>query len=168
MQTLDVISVNLWDIVSSLLNLVILFLLVKRFLYSPVKNILAKRDSEINTHYSAAALAEEKANENKAAWEEKLSGARSEADEIIASAAEKARLRADAIVSDAEEKAEGIVRVARSEAELELSRAADEIKKEIVDVAGDLAEKMLEREINTEDHRRLIDSFIEKIGDSND
>ena len=92
MQTLDVISVNIWDIVSSLLNLVILFLLVKKFLYKPVKNILAKREEEINAHYSAAEDAERQADESRLEWEKKLSGAKGEADEIIASAAEKARL----------------------------------------------------------------------------
>ena len=60
------------------------------------------------------------------------------------------------------------MRTAQTEAELELKKAADGIKREIVEVSGALTEKMLEREINTDDHRSLIESFIEKIGDGND
>ena len=43
MQTLDIISVNIWQIIISLSNLVILFLLVKKFLFKPVKSMIAKR-----------------------------------------------------------------------------------------------------------------------------
>ena len=63
--------------------------------------------------------------------------------------------------------AESIIRNAQTEAELEYKKAADGIKREIVSVSEAIAEKMLEREIDTENHRDLIDSFIEKIGDEN-
>ena len=53
MQTLEVISVNLWQILISLLNLLILFLLFKKFLFKPVNNMLAKRQSEIDEKYEA-------------------------------------------------------------------------------------------------------------------
>ena len=54
MQTLDVISVNIWQMAVSLANLVLLFLIVKRFLYKPVKNMLALRRSRIDAEYSDA------------------------------------------------------------------------------------------------------------------
>ena len=58
--------------------------------------------------------------------------------------------------------------MAENEAALERKKAIDGIKREIVDVSGAIAEKMLEREINSDDHRALIDSFIENIGDGNE
>ena len=168
MQTLDVISVNLWQILISLLNLVLLFLIVKRFLFKPVKNILAKRQSEIDLQYDAAAEAEKEATESRLMWNEKLSGAEAEADAIILKATENAKYRGEKLISEAEEKAESIIRIAKGEAELEIKKAAEEIKREIVDLSGVLTEKMLEREINNEDHRALIDSFIEKIGENDE
>ena len=42
MQSLEVISVNIWHILISLCNLLILFLIVKRFLFKPVKKALEK------------------------------------------------------------------------------------------------------------------------------
>lgn len=168
MQTLDVISVNLWQILVSLLNLVLLFLIVKHFLYKPVKNILAKRQSELEEKYVGAQNAVDEAEENRREWQEKLDGANAEADSIIESATELAKSRGEAIVSEAREKADGIVRVARNEAELERVKAADDIKREIVEVSGAIAEKMLEREVNPDDHKKLIDSFIEVIGDENE
>ena len=168
MQTLDVISVNLWQILISLTNLVLLFLILKKFLFAPVKNVLAKRQSEIDQHYSAAETAEEQASRSRLEWAEKLSTADAQADAILQNAAEQAKSRGDRLVADAQEKADSIIRMAQNEAELERRKAADDIKREIVEVSGILAEKILEREIHSDDHRALFDSFIEKLGDSDD
>ena len=54
MQSLDIISVNLWQILISLANLTILFLLLKKFLYKPVTKMLVARRAEIDSQYSDA------------------------------------------------------------------------------------------------------------------
>lgn len=167
-QTLDVISVNLWQILISLANLLILFLLIKKFLYKPVKKMLAKRQEELEEQYISAENAQKKAYENEREWNERLSSARSEADAIIQNASDNAKYRGDRIIAEAQDRAQGIIRQAESEAELERKKVTGDIRRQIVEVSGALTEKMIEREVNTDDHRALIDSFIEKIGDEND
>ena len=167
MQSLGIISVNLWQILISLANLLILFFIIKKFLYGPVKKIIAARQAELDVQYSAASEAERSAKENKEAWEEKMKSAQSEADAIIQTATANANQRGEKIIAEAKEKATYIVRQAENEAALERKRAEDEIKYEIVTISSALAEKMLEREINAQDHRELIDSFIGSIGESN-
>ena len=168
MQTLDVISVNLWQILIALLNLVLLFLIFKHFLFKPVRNVLKKRQEELDSQYEKADEANTLANENKSAWEQKLRDADKEADTILENATENAKHRGDKIIEEAKRQADTIIRLAQSEAELERRKATEDIKKEIVEVSGVLAEKMLEREINADDHRAFIDSFIENIGENND
>ena len=168
MPTLDVISINIWQILISLANLTILFLLVKKFLYKPVKKVLKQREDEINTHYTAAKEAEDDALKSKAEYEEVLSGAKVEADGIIKDAADKAKRRSDVIIDEAEQKADRIIRQAEQDAKLERKKATDSIKKEIVEVSSALSEKLLDREINADDHKALIDSFIEEIGEGNE
>ena len=165
MQSLDVISINIWHILISLCNLVILFLIVKKFLFKPVKNLLASRQAELDHQYAAADDAKRQAMESKDAWEQKLRGAEAEANAIITDATDVAKRRAEQIVSDATDKAERIVSRAEEEAILERKKATEGMKREIVDVSAAIAEKMLEREVNEEDHRAMIDSFIEQIGD---
>lgn len=165
MQTLDVISVNIWQIVISLLNLLIIFVILKKFLFAPVNNMLQKRREQIDMQYESASKAQQEAIASKNEWEIRLSNAQGEADELIKNAAEKATKRSDKILADARDKADGIVRRAKNDAELEIKKAQDGIKREIVDVSAVLTEKMLGREINEQDHRSLIDSFIEKIGE---
>ena len=93
MQTLDVISVNLWQMAVSLLNLILLFLIIKYFLYNPVKKMLANRQNSIESDYTAAREAKEQAESDKKAYEEKLSAAKAEAEGMIKAAAGTATAR---------------------------------------------------------------------------
>ena len=167
MQTLDVISVNIWQILISLANLVLLFLLFKKFLFKPVMRMLEKRRQELDASYEAAESAEKQAQESRRQWEETLSQVNLRANAILQNATDSAKNRSDKLLAEAREEADGIIRRAQNEAELERRKAADGIKREIVEVSGVLTEKLLGREINTADHRGLIDSFIEEIGDGN-
>ena len=168
MQSLDVISVNIWQILISLANLAILYAIFKRFLYKPVKETVEKRQKAIDDQYAAAAEAEKNANENRELYAQKLSGAQAEADDIIKDATVNASRRSDSIVADARDKADAIVRQAHIEAELEKKKAQQTIRREIADVSTALTEKLLQRELNDGDHRGLIDSFLDEIGDEHD
>lgn len=166
MQNLDVISINIWQILISLCNLLIIFLLFKKFLYAPVRKFMDKRKANVDEQYARAKEAEKSALANKKAYEDKLNSVKDEADAMIKDATVKADRRSEKIITDAKEKADGMIRQAHSEIELEKKKASDDIKREIADVSTLVAEKMLEREIDTDDQRKFIDSFIDGIGDS--
>lgn len=168
MQNLDVISINLWQILISLCNLLILFLILKKFLYNPVKRVMKERQEALDSQYEQAAAAEQTALSHQKEWEERLAAAQTDANRIIETAAQQAEHRGEQIVSEAKLKAEDIVRDAKSQAALEQKKAQAGIKKEIIDVSTLLTEKMLQREIRPEDHRTIIDSVISEIGESND
>ena len=168
MQPLDIISVNLWQILISLANLTILFLLLKKFLYKPVTKMLKQREAEIDSRYNDAETAKTSAEAKDAELTSRLANARLEAEGIVKEAADAAKVRGDKIVEDAKATADGIVRQAEIDAALELKRAEESIKTQIIDVSTALTEKMLSREINSDDHKALIDDFIDKIGENND
>jgi F-type H+-transporting ATPase subunit b len=127
-----------------------------------------QRQNEIDARYAAAEEAQSVADEHRKDWADKLSTADAQADAILQSASENAKYRGEKLISEAEARADGIIRAAQTEAELERKKATEGIKKEIVEVSEALTEKLLEREINTQDHRKLIDSFLKDIGDGND
>ena len=165
-QTLDVISVNIWQILISLANLLIIFLILKKFLWKPIQRVMKQRQEMVDKQFADAAEAEAKANEDKAQWAEKLATADDEAAARIAAADETARHHSERVVAEAKEKAQGIIRQAEAEAELERQKATASIRDEIADVSAELAQKMLEREINAEDHRAMIASFLDEVGDA--
>lgn len=168
MQSLDIISINVWHIVISLANLTLLFFILKRFLFAPVKRVVAARTAALEAQYAEAEEAGRLAEADRAAWEKRMKTAEAEADAILEEATRNATRRGDSIVASAEARADGILREARAEVELERKKAEESIRQEIVDVSALLAEKLLTREIRTEDHRALMDSFIAEIGDADE
>ncbi len=165
MQTLSIISVNIWNMLISLANLAILYWLIRKFLYKPVKNMLEKRQSTIDGAYKEAEDAKNKALSDKEAYELKLKSAKKDADSMIEEASAVAKAREDRIIKEAKEEAEGIIKRAKENAELETKKAEKAIKEEIVKVGTLIAEKMIDREISPQDHQNMIDSFIEEIGE---
>ena len=101
MQNLDVISVNIWAILASLANLLILTLIIKRFLYKPVKKILDTRRAAIDEDYAQAKAAREEAEENRRNYEAAMAAAQQTSDQIIAEATRTAEYRGNEIVAEA-------------------------------------------------------------------
>lgn len=165
---LDVISVNIWSIVISLCNLIILFLIIRHFLFKPVNKVLDERQSAIDTDYSNAKTALDNAKKTENEWNAKITEADKCADGIIKEATEAADRRGDEIVAEAKKQADSIVDRARTEMELEKRKSEETIKKQIADVSVAVAGKLLNREISEEDHHKIIDSFIDEIGEENE
>ena len=163
MQNLDVISVNIWAILASLANLLILTLIVKRFLFKPVKKIVDARRAAIDGDYAQAKAAREEAEESRRNYEAAMAAAKQTGDQIIADATRTAEYRSNEIVTEARQKATDIRRQAEADAVLERKKAEDEMKHEIANVSAQLTGKLLKREINEEDHRTLIDSFLNDL-----
>ena len=166
MQNLDISSINIWQVVISLANLVILFLILKKFLFEPVKKIKAQRENEIETQYKKAEKARKEADDLKAGWEDKITTADQKADEIISEAVERANERNEIMLYESREKADQIIRKAKADIERDRREARETIKKEIVDVSQVISEQIIGREINMDDHRDLIDDAIDKLGET--
>lgn len=164
-QTLDVISVNLWQIIISLLNLLILFLILKKLLFKPVKKILAERQAQVDSIYDEANQANEEAQANKQAYADKLSHSKEEATNILRAARETAEQSSYEIIQEANNKADAVVRKANAEIANERKKAINEIKNEISEISIDIAEQVVGREIDEKDHSELINDFIENIGE---
>ena len=168
MQSADIITLNIWQIVISLCNLTILFLIIKKFLFKPVKKLLAEREAMANAEYDKAKAARADAEKSRTEWDAKLKGADAEAERIVKTASDSAKRNAERIENDAKEQAEHILTSAREGAELEYKRAQDSIRTEIADVSAAIAAKVIGREIDEKTHHDLIGQFIDGIGDANE
>ncbi len=165
MQTLEVISINLWQILISIANLLIMFLILKKFLFAPVKKVFELRSEKIDRDYSDAKKAKEDAERDARLYSEKLSGAQDEAEVILKNARARADKMESEIIADASAKAANMIRRADADIAQEKKKAVNDIKNEISSMSVDIAERMLGREINEDDHKALIDDFISGIGD---
>lgn len=163
MQFLDVISVNIWAIIASLADLLLLTWILKRFLFKPVKKMMDARRDAIDDTYAQAQAALDKAEKDRRTYEEAMAAAKMTGDQIIADANRTAEYRSNEIVAEARERASEIRRQAETDAVLERKKAEDEMKHEIANVSAQLTGKLLKREINEEDHRSLIDDFLNDL-----
>ena len=166
MEVQQFISIAPWTIIFQILNLLLLMVLFKNYLFNPVTEILEKRQAEIEGHYQEAQQAETDAKAMKADYESKMAGARQEADRVIKTATESANAMSASIVEDARTQADQLKRRAQTEIDLERRRAFDEVKGELSGIALDIASQVIEREVNEKDHEAFINEFIKNVGEA--
>ncbi|MBE7012853.1 MAG: F0F1 ATP synthase subunit B [Ruminococcaceae bacterium] len=159
------VSIDVWTIIMQWGNLLILMWLFKKFLFKPVMAILDARNDEIKNIYDEAEAVKKDAEELKNEYDSKLNGARDEAEEIVKFAVKNAKISSDEIISDAQSKAASIVERANEKILIERKKAVNEAKNELSDMALTIAGKVIERQINSYDDKRMIEKFIEELGD---
>ena len=162
----EFLSIDVWSMINTWLNLLILLFLFTKFLYKPVMNILAAREAEINRSYEDADKAKEEALQMKAEYEAQMKDAKAQAADIVNRATKKANAKGEEIVNQAKEQAIAVAAKAYAETEQIRKKAAADMKNEMGEIAIDIAKAVLQKEIDPADHTRLVDEFIEGVGDS--
>ena len=157
-------TINVWTLIFTWINLVILFLILKHFLYKPVKRMLEARKNEVEETYRAAEEAKASALSMQQEYETHLQNAKEEANELVRSATKKAQLRGEEIVAEAQERSAGLLKKAEEQIETEKKKAVNALKDEISDLALLAAEKVVDKELDRAEHERLIESFIDGAG----
>ena len=165
MQTQDLVTIVPWTFIAQICNLFIQVFLIKKFLIKPIKEVIAKRHALATEELDKARQTKSEAEKIKSEYESNIAKAKEEATEIIQNANRTAIKKSDEIIDNANKDAMAIRKKAENDIALERKSAVNDIKDEIGSMALDIAEKIIEREVNEEDHKKLIDEFIEKVGD---
>ncbi|MBE6532206.1 MAG: F0F1 ATP synthase subunit B [Ruminococcaceae bacterium] len=158
------VGVNPWTMIFAWLNLLILYLFLKKLAFNPLKNMIDSRQKEIDDMYSEAEEAQKSAEVLKAEYEEKISHATEESEEILKSAVRRAQLKEEEILRTADAEAARTLERAEEQIELEKKRALGEIKDEVSSMAIGIASAVIERDVDEDKHRELIDDFINNMG----
>ena len=161
----EFMSIDLTTIIATLLNKLILFLVLKHFLFDKVNKVVDERQKEIQDSYDRAEEAEKNAQKLEADYNEKIGQAKQEGAEIIRDATKKAQARADEIIDEARVEAKGIRTNAENEIEREKKIAVNAIKDEISQIAFSAAAAVVEKDLTSEDNEKLIEKFIDNVGE---
>lgn len=164
-EFLAFVTIDVWTMIFTWANLIILFLLMKKFLFKPINNILEKRKKEIDDIYDAANSAKSEADTLLAEYSEKVSIAQKEADDILALASSRAAKKEEEVLAEAANQAAKIVERANRQVELEKTKAKSELIDEVSSLSVLVASKILQRDISEKDHAEMIDKFINEIGE---
>ncbi len=164
MQTQELVTLVPWTFIIQIINLFIQVYLIKKFLFKPINEVLEKRKNLADKVIREAREAQDEADSLKTQYEESLSSAHAQAAQIVSDAQKEAQTKADTIVKEAQAEATSIKAKASADIEQEKKKAINEAKDEIGGLAMEIAGKVVEKEINEADHKKLIDDFITKVG----
>lgn len=162
----DLVTLIPWTFIAQICNLFIQVLVIKKFLFKPIREMLDKRRAKADAQISEAAKANEEAQALKTEYEQNMQEARNKASEIISTAQKAAAKQSEDMLKEASDQVIRMKAKAESDIELEKRRAVNEIKDEIGGMAMEIAGKVIEREVNATDHAKLIDEFIERVGEA--
>ena len=165
-ETQELVTIIPWTFIAQICNLFIQMYLIKRFLFKPVMEVLEKRRTLADAQIQDAKQAREEAQAMKEGYEAEMAKAKETANAIVQNAQKDAAARSEALVKEAQAEAAGIRAQAEADILQEKKKAVNDIKNEIGGIAMDIAGKVIEREIREEDHRKLIDEFIENVGEA--
>ena len=153
------------NLLFTVINILILYFIVKRFLFKPVHKILDERQSEIDKQYDDAKISMDEAEEMKKRYEASLEGIDAEKSNILSESRSKAIAEYDKIVADAKSEAEKIVDDAKKNANSEKQKRIQEAKEQIADLVIEATAKISGAKQSAESDKELYNQFIAKIGE---
>ncbi len=163
---MDFLSIDVGTILFTLINTLLIFLAFKFLLFKRVDAMLEQRQAEVSAVYTAADDAKKAADADKEQYAKLMAEAKEETARIISRAEKQAQAKGESIVDDARREALAVREKADRDIAREMAQAKGELQGEISAIAMELAEKIMEKEISKEDHARLIDEFIEGMGEN--
>ena len=161
----EFLNINFFTTLFTLINTVVLFLVLKKFLWGPVMGMIQDRQNEIDGIYDAAHKEREQANALRAEYEDKLSEATATGERIVKEAVERGRSREEEIIRQANIRADAIRQKASDDIIREKKQAVNEARDEIADLAMEIAGKVVGRSLNDGDQSALVDQFIDQLGE---
>lgn len=157
-----------FNLVLTMINLVVLFLILRKFLFNPVMDIMEKRKAMIADGIKNANDQQEKAAKLREQYEDALSEAKDESLEMIEQAKKDARVEYDRIVNEADAQAGKMLKTARQTIELEREQTLREMKSQVAGLAMDTVRKIMIEQSDTSDSQTAYDQFLKEAGDSHD
>ena len=153
-----------WDIIWTFVNILVLFVLLKLFLFKPVNAMIEKRRKLIDGQLSDAAQKQKEAEAEKQAYADRLKEVHAEAAEILKKAKAEAEAQYCMILERAERDAQKKTAEAEKKIALEHEQMLKNAKSEIAAVAVMAAQKLAVKHADAEVDSALLESLIQEAG----
>ena len=153
-----------WSVFWIVFNIIILFILLRIFLFKPVLGIIEKRQNMIQGQLDDAASKNKEADVMKSRYEESLKSAKEESFQIVSDAKERAKVQYEHIIDKANEDAAQIVQQAGRTAEAEREQMMRAAQAELAEVALAAASKVLGSSVDAKANKNMLDQFLSEEG----
>ena len=146
------------------LNFVILLFVLHRLLYKPLLAKMEERSSAIKKSLDEAQAARAEAARQQEENAARLKTAYAEAAAIREQALKDAGEEQRRLLEAARAESQRMIESAKAQLDADVRRAREELRREVSDLAVDIAEKLIRKSLRDEDHRRIVDDAIASIG----
>lgn len=153
------------EFVWSIINFLVFAGLMTWLFHKPVLKMLADRSNAIEGGLARAEAAQREAEELRKQYQSQIGQARTDAQEIVASANRAAQTAKEQIANEAREEAERLVQRARESIRVEKEQAISALRQEVATLAVMAAGKVLEKTLNDEEHNELARRFVQEAGE---
>lgn len=155
-----------WSIFEAVANIIILFVLLRIFLFKPINKMMNERTQSIQKDIDDAEKAKQEAESLRQEYTDTLSEAKEEASRIIMKAHDDAETERSNIIQKSHEEADEIVSAASETIENERRRVLQQAQSSIADLAIEAASKIVGANLDDEKNRQIVDKFLsERDGD---
>jgi F-type H+-transporting ATPase subunit b len=162
---LEKLGINAVFLAAQIVNFLVLWFLLSRFVFPPVMRMLRERQERIRDGLAEAERARQEAAEARAEFERQLAEERRKSQEAMAQAARTAEEVREKIIAEAREEAAQIKRQARAEIAQEREQMLAELRKQVADLAILAAQRVIGRSLDEEAQRQLVQEFLTQSGD---
>ncbi len=162
MEGLAGLGINIPTLLAQIVNFAILFGLLYLVAYKPIMRMLDERSRKVKESMEQTEYIKEQVEHAEEEAQKRIELAGKEGEGIIGRAVrtgEEARQQAQ---QEAEQQAESLITRARMEIQQERDEAIDELRKEFADLTILAAGKVIDRSLDKEVHRQLIDKVLEE------
>lgn len=156
------------NLVFTIINLLVLYLLMKKFLFGPIIKVMDVRKAMIDQQFAGAKEQEDQAKALKEQYEGALKSAREESFQIMEQARKEAKAQADKTVEDTQAKVSAMLAKAQEDINTERENAMRQMKDDVASFAMEAAGKIIGKNSGADQDLSLYDQFIEKAGDPDD
>ena len=161
----EFLNINFFTALFTLANTLLLFFVLKKFLFKPVMKIIADRQKEIDDLYDDAGKAKASAEALEKEYRQKLEVAADTGERMVKEAVARGQSREEEIIRQANAEAAAIVSKANADIAQEKKKAINDAKDEISEMAMAIAGKVVGRELTDADRTDLVEQFIAELGD---
>jgi len=147
----------------TLVTLLVVFFVLNKFAWKPLLGALQEREEFIEGKLSQAAVQNDAAEKRLAEYEERLAGARTEVEEILDEARRDAAALREREETAAREESQAMIERAKREISLATDTAVQRLYEQATVLATSAASKILDRELNPEDHEKLVAGAIRAL-----
>lgn len=159
MEGLELKSILL-DLLMNIINIFLLYVIVRGLVYKPVKNYLENRKAKIAAEHEAADRLHTEAEQLKTNYESKLAEGEATAKAIIRKSEGDARVKANEIVESAKNDAKKLIDNAEKDIASKKHDMIEAIKGDVVDLSLSIASKVIGKNLSDEDNRRIAEEFF--------